>query len=49
MTALAVLTVRTADFNLELRRDADLKNDSFHHRMSPVQRVTKLLTVKLYF
>ena len=50
MIASALITVRTADFNLELRRGTDLESDSYNHGMSPEQRAAKSLAGKwLYF
>ena len=49
MIASAVITVRTADFKLELRRGTDLEIHSYNHGMPPVQRAAKSLAVKLLY
>ena len=49
LIASAVITVRTADFNLGLSRGTDLEIHSYKHGMPPVQRAAKLLIVKLLY
>ena len=49
LIASAVITVRNADFNLELRRGTDLEIHLYNHGMPPVQRPAKSLAVKLLY
>ena len=49
MIASAVITVRTADFNLELRRGTEFEIHSYNHGMPPVETAAKSLAVKLLY